>query len=79
MEMKRRSVLIVVMQLFANYKIYASEEICSLIFHQYKNNDDEFTETIKQGDPVNIVDYIDVNFTKKLVTKSEFEYDLNLR
>jgi hypothetical protein len=44
--MKRRSVLIVVMQLFANYKIYASEEICSLIFHQYKNNDDEFTETI---------------------------------
>ncbi|CAD8043059.1 unnamed protein product [Paramecium primaurelia] len=79
LEMKKKEVLKIVMQLLANHKVSSTEEICTLIFLRYiqQNNPIKLKNDLKQGDPVNVYDYPGVDkgriFDEQLVTKTEFE------
>ncbi|CAD8139272.1 unnamed protein product [Paramecium octaurelia] len=79
LEMKKKEVLKVVMQLLANHKVSSTEEICALIFLRFiqQNNPVKLKTDLKLGDPVNVYDYPGVDkgrmFDEQLVTKTEYE------
>ncbi|CAD8053184.1 unnamed protein product [Paramecium sonneborni] len=79
LEMKKKEVLKIIMQLLANHKVQSTEEICTLIFLRYiqQNNPIKLKNDLKQGDPVNVYDYPGVDkgrmFEEQLVSKLEYE------
>ncbi|CAD8061136.1 unnamed protein product [Paramecium sonneborni] len=79
LEMKKKEVLKIIMQLLANHKVQSTEEICTLIFLRFiqQNNPIKLKNDLKKGDPVNVYDYPGVDkgrmFDEQLVTKSEYE------